>query len=546
MSHSEAVLLLQLFRYANQTSKSTNSGVTYDALGFLKAVRVALQNQMEKYDQFINVLRDFSSKRIYISQVKAKLKTLFKRHKYLILEFNSFMPKKHRITLSLEESDASRFVQALKHAIQYKRENNYDDFVKVMKDYRNQTIDLSCVSAKVKVMLKNHSDLILEFNTFMPSKYRIKTTGKKEDNGELCQLPWDVLDVICKTLDFDDLFSFSGVCKNWRTFHKSYFLSSQEPLLVRMNGYHSESYSFISIPNKKEYDLKMVSCFQLPKCIYVRVSSGYFIFAHENNSFLLFNPFTRKKLVIDATFRVNHMIFYRYEALLAFEKCSEEFVLVVLCLESSRLYVYQSRHNGWFTYSTLRPEEVVVDFVVSNNIIYVVTNNASIGILNLNSRNIKFLNLKNTPDKLLNRGPSEMSFKLVNCDEQLLVIDFRSWHSRRDVYKIDLSTMNYVKMETLGDIALFYVSFRNCRALSNPMRFGYRSNYVYEVNCFSQCAMYDWNDYRLNCYDCSVGELDFFDWCFRDLIGQGSVRDFNLFDWCFRHLNYQVDYSLVE
>ncbi|XP_058732972.1 uncharacterized protein LOC131604556 [Vicia villosa] len=249
---------------------------------------------------------------------------------------------------------------------------------------------------------------------------------------------------------------------------------------------------------------------------------------------------------IDAAFTVNHKTFYRYEVMLAFEKCSEEFVLVVLCKESSCLYVYQSRYYDWLIYSTLKSEEVVVDFVVSNNIIYVVTNNGNIGVLNLNSGNIKFLNLKNTPEKVRYRDPSQISFKLVNCDEQLLLIDFRLWYSsRRGVYKIDLSTTTYIKLKTLGDIALFYVTGQNCRALSNPERFGYRSSYVYEVNCFSQC-MYDWNDHRAKLYPHGGGDLSFFDWCFRHSICQGSVRDFNFFDWCFRHLKYEVDYSLVE
>ncbi|XP_058734354.1 F-box protein At3g56470-like [Vicia villosa] len=381
---------------------------------------------------------------------------------------------------------------------------------------------------------ENQRDLILKFNTFKSYQHRIKTkkTGNKaKENGEFVQLPWDMLDIICKALDFEDLLSFSGVCKSWRTFHKTNFLSSQEPLLVRFmirNG--SESYSFISIPNEKVYDLKMMTSFPRPKFTYVRVSSGYFIMACENNSFMLFNSFTRIKKVIQTPFPVDSHLFAQYEALLAFEKCSQEYVLVVLSYRFSCLYVYQTRHNGWVIYPTFKSEEVVVDFVVLNNIIYVVTNNANIGILNLNSGNIQFLNLKNTPPpKVPSRVPSN-SFKLVNCDDQLLL--FHSISSfQREVYKIDFSTMNYVEMDSLGDIALFYVSWRNCRALSNPERFGYQSNHVYEVNNLSQCTKFDWND----------------GFCPSKIYPYlGSRRDFNFFDWCFRHVKYQVDYSLVE
>ncbi|CAK8574707.1 unnamed protein product [Lathyrus sativus] len=456
MPHSEAVLLQQLFNYANQTSKSMkNSGVTEDTLGYLNAVKVAFENNMKKYDRFSEVLRDFSAKRINTSGVIEKLKSLFKEHNYLILEFN----------------------------------------------------------------------------TFMPSEYEIKSTGNKlKDNGHPGQvLHWDVLDIICKRLDFEDLLSFSGVCKNWRTFHKSNFFLS-EPLLVRMTGSYdigADSYSFISMPNQKVYDLKMMSSFQSPTYLYVRVSSGYFIFSHKSNSFVLFNPFKRKKMVINAPFTVEYMTPNRYESLLAFEKCSEEYVLVVLCNESSHLYVYRSRDCSWFIYSTFEPEEeVVVNFVVLNNIIYLVTNNVNIGVLNLNSGNIQFLNLKNTPKK----DPSN-SFKLVNCDEQLLLLNLRSSRSRREVYKIDLSTMNCVKMKSLGDIALFYVSWKHCQALSNPKRFGYESNHVYEANSlYNECDKYDWNDGRPSTIYPRPGPL----------------KDFFIFDWCFRHVKYEVDYSLVE
>ncbi|XP_058734421.1 uncharacterized protein LOC131606163 isoform X1 [Vicia villosa] len=525
MSHSEGVLLQQLFDYANQTPKSMASGGINDALGFLNAVRASLQPiEREKYQQFIKILRDFSAERINISDTIADLKTLFIGYTRLILEFNSFLPKKHHITVSSEDVRALGFLQEVELAFQYDGDNNFRHFLYLLEDYQNQTIDLSCFTSQGKVLLKNYPHLILKFNTFRPSQYR---TGKKKlkDNGQAAQLPWDVLATICKTLDFDELFWFSGVCKNWRTFHKSNFVSSREPLLVHMTGNCPHSYSFISIPNQKVYDLNMMSSFQPPNCVYVRVSSGYFILAHKNNSFLLFNPFTMKEMVINATFTVEYMLSNRHEALLAFEKCSEEYVLVVLCKKSSRLHVYKSRHNGWCTYSTLKRKEVVVDFVVLNNMIYVVTNKARIGVLNLNSRNIQFLNLKNTPN-----NDSSTSINLVNCDEQLLVFHSISSNYRREVYKIDLSTMNYVKMKTLGDIALFYVSWGNCRALSNPNSSGYESNHVYEVSSMSQCIKYDWNDGRPS----------------KIYPYLRSLKDYNLFDWCFRHVKYEVDYSLVE
>lgn len=78
-----------------------------------------------------------------------------------------------------------------------------------------------------------------------------------------------------------------------------------------------------------------------------------------------------------------------------------------------------SRNCGWVTYSTKEDRERVFDFVVLHNIIFVVTNKANIGVLNLNFENIKFLKLKSTPDVTFS-----LPLKLVDCDEQVLVVDY--------------------------------------------------------------------------------------------------------------------------
>jgi hypothetical protein len=132
---------------------------------------------------------------------------------------------------------------------------------------------------------------------------------------EISWLYWDVLDIISKTLDFDDLFQISGVCKNWRAFYWRNLLASQEPLLLQVSYNHKDSYSFISLPNQKIYCLKMMKYFL--RSIYVTFSSRYFIMAGYNNSFILINPFTRIKKVINvSTFEVKSNIFANHAYLL--------------------------------------------------------------------------------------------------------------------------------------------------------------------------------------------------------------------------------------
>jgi hypothetical protein len=255
-------------------------------------------------------------------------------------------------------------------------------------------------------------------------------------------------------------------------------------------------------------------------------SGGYFIMTGENNSFLLINPFTRiYKIINTSDIKLG---FARNHALLAFGKCSEEFVLVVL-YNIRILNVYQSRNCGWVTYSTMKNQGRIVDFVVFHNKIYVITDQANLGILNLNSTKIKFLKLKSTPNATIS-----VHFRwLVSCDEQLLMVDFTS-NTLPNVYKIDFSTMNYVKLKTLGDTALFYVESKSCYALSDPNRWGYQSNSVYIVSRTPapRCTMYSWDDKNL--------QKDM------TLPSHASRKYPFMHSWFFGHLRYEVDYSLVE
>jgi hypothetical protein len=121
----------------------------------------------------------------------------------------------------------------------------------------------------MNVFQGKHPNLLLGFNKSLFKQHQItlplqhfQTNGKKMKIEEYDELPWDLLDIICKTLDFDDLFQFSGVCKSWRAFHKIYwttFLASQEPLLLQ-NAIFCDNrlFSFISIPGQKVNYSKMM------------------------------------------------------------------------------------------------------------------------------------------------------------------------------------------------------------------------------------------------------------------------------------------------
>ena len=350
------------------------------------------------------------------------------------------------------------------------------------------------------------------------------------------QLSWDFLDIIIsKMLDFDDLFTFGNVCKNWWQVHKIYwrnFMTSQEPLLVQKSSISKKCFSFISLPHQNVYHSKILNNFF--KLAYQGSSSGYLIMTDINSSFLLINPFKRRIIKINnSTFKVDFSSFVCH-VLLAFAKGSKQFILVVLCENSDNLHVYKSQNCGWVTYST---SQKVVDFAVLHNTIYVVTDMANIGILNLNYDLINFLELKSTPSITYT---DYSHVRLVSCDGHLLVLNFMS-KEVFNAYKIDFSTMDYVKLESLGDLALFYAPGRKYYALSNPELWGYEKNSVHVIDLPCQkYRVYKGDDNKMPEFILPFQIID------NDHVRQVSYKEQPYVDWCFRHLHYELDYSFVE
>jgi len=179
-------------------------------------------------------------------------------------------------------------------------------------------------------------------------------------------------------------------------------------------------------------------------------------------------------MIIDASAIEDYLFPYGSRVLLTFSKGSNEFVIEAYCISSSSLNVYESRYCSWVTYSKSGNPWIVLDFLVLHNTIYVLTDKVEIGVLSMNSTSLKFLELKNSPN-----GPSFLPM-LLSCDGKFPVVFFKQ-NKLLDVYKIDFSTMSYVKLETFGDLALFFLQHK-CHALSNPGKWGYERNCVYNIN----------------------------------------------------------------
>ncbi|KAL8471473.1 hypothetical protein ACS0TY_028934 [Phlomoides rotata] len=162
---------------AGVAASTSQKLTTNDALSYLKQVKDMFQDQREKYDSFLDVMKDFKAQRIDTVGVIARVKELFKGHPNLILGFNTFLPKGFEITLTEEEEappkrtvefeEAISFVNKIKKRFQ-NDDHVYKSFLDILNMYRKEHKGISEVYQEVAVLFDDHPDLLDEFTRFLP------------------------------------------------------------------------------------------------------------------------------------------------------------------------------------------------------------------------------------------------------------------------------------------------------------------------------------------------------------------------------------------
>ncbi|KAK4798031.1 hypothetical protein SAY86_030357 [Trapa natans] len=149
---------------------------TNDAMSYLKEVKDMFQDQREKYDTFLEVMKDFKAQRTDTAGVITRVKELFKGHNSLLLGFNTFLPKGYVITIDEDEvptrktvefEEAISFVNKIKKRFQ-NDEHVYKAFLDILNLYRKEHKDINEVYHEVAELFDDHPDLLEEFMRFLP------------------------------------------------------------------------------------------------------------------------------------------------------------------------------------------------------------------------------------------------------------------------------------------------------------------------------------------------------------------------------------------
>ncbi|CAL1392009.1 unnamed protein product [Linum trigynum] len=154
-------------------SGASHKLTTNDALTYLKEVKDMFQDKQDKYETFLEVMKDFKAQKTDTAGVIARVKELFKGHNNLIYGFNTFLPKGYEITLddppkkTVEFDEAMNFVNKIKKRFQ-NDEHVYKSFLDTLKIYRKEHKDINEVYKEVAALFKDHPDLLDEFTRFLP------------------------------------------------------------------------------------------------------------------------------------------------------------------------------------------------------------------------------------------------------------------------------------------------------------------------------------------------------------------------------------------
>ncbi|KAI3824026.1 hypothetical protein L1987_05473 [Smallanthus sonchifolius] len=158
-------------------ASSAQKLTTSDALTYLKEVKDMFQDQREKYDMFLDVMKDFKAQRIDTTGVIARVKNLFKGHNNLIFGFNTFLPKGYEITVieddepppkkTVEFDEAISFVNKIKRRFQ-NDDHVYKSFLDILNMYRKEHKGINEVYQEVATLFYDHPDLLYEFTRFLP------------------------------------------------------------------------------------------------------------------------------------------------------------------------------------------------------------------------------------------------------------------------------------------------------------------------------------------------------------------------------------------
>ncbi|GAV67692.1 PAH domain-containing protein, partial [Cephalotus follicularis] len=149
---------------------------------YLSEVKAGLEDD-NKYPMFCSIMVDFIYKRVDLAGVAARVNEMFKGHQDLIMGFNDFLPKKHKIDIHPKYQEAVDFTK--KVWLQFHdKEHICNAFLDVLKLYKEGKMGTHEVYYEADFLFKGHDDLVQEFGRLLlVDPFGVASCDKQEEKA---------------------------------------------------------------------------------------------------------------------------------------------------------------------------------------------------------------------------------------------------------------------------------------------------------------------------------------------------------------------------
>ncbi|XP_048139671.1 paired amphipathic helix protein Sin3-like 1 [Rhodamnia argentea] len=174
-----------------------------DALSYVREVKDVFRDQQEKYHMFLEIMKDFKTRRIDRARVVARAKELFQGHKRLIHGFNTFLPEGCKIALHkppirkkpVSYEEGIGFIHKIKERFR-NEEHVYESFENILHLYLRGK-EINAVYSEVAGLFAGHPDLLKVFERLLPEDFEhqdeLSPTTTTPTSRRLQMIGWPIL-----------------------------------------------------------------------------------------------------------------------------------------------------------------------------------------------------------------------------------------------------------------------------------------------------------------------------------------------------------------
>ncbi|VVA94713.1 unnamed protein product [Arabis nemorensis] len=164
--------------------------IKFDARSYFKAVRKAFHDEPAKYSKFVKLWYHSKTHKLDRASAIAMVKELMKDHPNLILGFYAFLPPEANKGFGQSQTIVGRrrtpdatMDAAFSYAVDlmeafYAEPEKFDEFTKLLKDIKAHRVDVATGYARVGELLKDHRNLLIGLNAFLPPEAKITIPPK--------------------------------------------------------------------------------------------------------------------------------------------------------------------------------------------------------------------------------------------------------------------------------------------------------------------------------------------------------------------------------